>query len=110
MCTDRRSLVDGVAVGVGVPVDVGVVAVAALLDDGVESVVFVRGVLYMTDCAVSLVERVPSMDLVAVPVFPLALHVVCVRVVDRVVELVVGLRLHRQKYVVVEEGQVPVLG
>lgn len=79
--------------GVGVAVHMGVVCVAGLLDDGIEAVVLVGSVLDVSYRAVGLVQRVASVNLVSVAVLPLTLHVVCVRVVHGVVELVVRLGL-----------------
>lgn len=70
---------------------VGRVGVVLPVDDGVESVVRVSGVLHSPGGTVRLEQTVRPVDDVSVALFLLALHVVSVRVVDGVLELVLGM-------------------
>jgi hypothetical protein len=71
----------------------GVVRLAGLVDDGVESVVLVGGVLDGADGAVGVVNGVLALDNVTVAGFPLVLEVSGMRVVHCVVKLVLGVGL-----------------
>lgn len=63
------------------------------VDDGVESVVVVGGVVDLTDGAVGLVEAVGSLDHVSVSRLPLVLHVAGVLVVDSIFVVVLRVSL-----------------
>lgn len=65
-----------------------------LVHDGVEAVVFVRLVLDDAGGAVGLLQAVAALDLVAVALLVVLLFVAGVRVVDGVVERVLGVRLN----------------
>lgn len=99
MMTDRVSAVDGTCwrdglhrsseverVVTGFPVTR--VAAVGPADHRVETVVRVGGVLDQPHGAVRVQHAVRSLDHVALPRFPLALHVVRFRIVHRVIELV----------------------
>lgn len=99
MMTDRVSAVDGMCwldglhrsseverVVTGFPVTR--VAAVGPTDHRVETVVRVGGVLDQPHGAVRVQHAVRSLDHVALPRFPLALHVVRFRIVHRVIELV----------------------
>ena len=77
----------------GCCVRVRVQSLAVPLDDGVESIVVVRGVLDHPDCAISFVEAVRSLDSISVPPFPLALVVAGLAIANAVVEVVLGAAL-----------------
>jgi len=79
-----------------VAVMLGVVRLAGLVDDGVESIVLVGGVLDGADGAVGVVNGVLALDNVAVAGFPLVLEVSGMRVVHCVVKLVLGVGLKLQ--------------
>lgn len=65
-----------------------------LVHDGVEAVVFVGFVLDDAGRAVGLLQAVAALDFVAVALLVVLLFVAGVRVVDRVVKRVLGVRLH----------------
>ena len=101
---------DGVSVGVGggvvsvgcvvngrCCVVVRVVRHALPLDDCVESVVVVGGVLDHPDGSVGFVEAVGTLDRVTVPRLPLALEVAGLAVAHSVVEVVLGVGLGMEK-------------
>lgn len=70
-----------------------VVSVSCSLDLCVESVLMIGGVVDLPEGAVGFLDCVVAFDYVAVSRLVLALHVVGVRVVDAVFELVVGVGL-----------------
>lgn len=80
---------DGGGVGLDDRGDGGVGSGSALVNDGVESVVWVSGVVDGADCAVGFDQAVLSLHDVSLTVFGLALLVSGVGVMDSVVELVV---------------------
>ncbi|KAJ8872218.1 hypothetical protein PR048_025820 [Dryococelus australis] len=69
-------------------------SVANLLDNGVEAIVVVGGVLDHPDGAVRLSQRVLSLHHVAITVLGLALHVARVQVLHAVLEPVLGSKHH----------------
>lgn len=77
----------------------GVVRLAGLVDDGVETVVLVGGVLDGADGAVGVVHGVFALDNISVASLPLVLEVSSVRVVNCVVKLVLGVCLKLQIYI-----------
>lgn len=68
-----------------------------VLDDGVETIVFVGRVFDQTGCAISFQEGVGSLDLVTITVFPGGLVVTSVGVGYGVVEVVFGVSLEEEK-------------
>ena len=92
----------------GCCVSVRVQSLALPLDDGVESVVVVRGVLDHPDCAISFVEAVSALDNISVPRLPLALVVAGLAVAHAVVEVVlgVGLRMKLSRLVACNRNEV----
>jgi hypothetical protein len=72
---------------------VGVVSVADLLDNRVESAVLVRVILDDALSAVSFVQSVLALDDISIAGLPLALVVASVAVFDSVLKLVRGMRV-----------------
>jgi hypothetical protein len=70
-----------------------VMRLAGFVDDGVESVVLVSGVLDGADGAVGVVDGVFSLDHITVPGFPLVLEVTGVGIVNSIVVVVLGVGL-----------------
>lgn len=76
---------------------VRVVGMAGLVDDGVETVFLVGGVLDGSQGAVGVVHAVRSLDHVAVPVLVSGLVVARVRVLHAVLVRVLGVGLQKKK-------------
>lgn len=75
--------------------DLGFGVASGLLDYRDEAVVLVGGVLHDAGGAIRFLEAVGPLHEVAVPGFPLVLHVTTVRVVHGVLKLIVGVRLEQ---------------
>lgn len=70
---------------------------SGLLDYRDKAVVLVGGVLHDTGGAIRFLEAVRPLHEVAVPGFPLILHVATVRVVHGVLKLILGVRLEQTR-------------
>uniref|UniRef100_A0A182J6U2 Uncharacterized protein n=1 Tax=Anopheles atroparvus TaxID=41427 RepID=A0A182J6U2_ANOAO len=87
-----------------VSVHLRMVGMSDALHVRLESVVLVRGVLHHSLSSVGLVQRVGSLDDISIPVFPLALVVAGVRVLNTVLELVARMRMVVLVFVVSAHG------
>lgn len=78
------------------------VYVVRTMDDRVESVLVVRGVVDFTDGAVGLHQLVETLQVVSLPRFVLAFDVVCVGVVHLILEHIVRRSLKRVQYITLQ--------
>jgi len=72
-------------------VHLGMMGVSQFLDDSIEAIVIISCVLHDTCGTISLLQRVAAVNLVAIPGFPLALLIARVRILDTVVEVILGI-------------------
>lgn len=77
--------------------DLGLGVASCLLDYCDEAIVLVGGVLHDSGGAIRFLEAVGPLHEVAVPGFPLVLHVTAVRVVHGVLKLIIGMLLEQTR-------------